>query len=195
MEEKSRLLYTSDRSLFWIPLSRLCCLRTFCLPLLVWTTVVTTRRILERLGVQYVSERTVWKLLKDAPKSAMQKAERGLPTFVYFVRVSQTTFRGHFLGVAATWIVQVGLEVYLSVSCIMKSGEESNKFKSQEAKLLGKRFLVLHGSSLVIASIGAGIGVTIIRPSVGQWIGCAVGDLAGPIIVTFCLDKALHLYL
>ncbi|XP_044473610.1 uncharacterized protein LOC123201985 isoform X2 [Mangifera indica] len=143
MEEKSRLLYTSDRSLFWIPLSRLCCLRTFCLPLLVWTTVVTTRRILERLGVQYVSERTVWKLLKDAPKSAMQKAERGLPTFVYFVRVSQTTFRGHFLGVAATWIVQVGLEVYLSVSCIMKSGEESNKFKSQEAKLLGKRFLVL----------------------------------------------------
>ncbi|XP_044483925.1 uncharacterized protein LOC123209847 [Mangifera indica] len=160
------------------------------------TTVVTTRRILERLAVHYVSQRTAWKLLKDAPKSAMRKAERGLPTFVYFVRVSRTTFRGHFLGVAASWIVQIGIEVYRSISRIMKSGEESDdKVESQEAKLLGKKVFgvtIRCGSSLVFASIGAGIGATIVRPSIGQWIGCAVGDLAGPIIVTFCLDKALH---
>ncbi|KAJ0101702.1 hypothetical protein Patl1_03968 [Pistacia atlantica] len=182
------------------------------------TTVVTTRRILERLAVHYVSQRTAWKLLKDAPKSAMRKAERGLPTFVYFVRVSRTTLKGqiplvvdlsntrfpnnlymlktgHFLGVAASWIVQIGIEVYRSISRIVKSGEESDKVKSQEAKLLGKKFsgvTIRCGASLVFASIGAGIGATIIRPSVGQWIGCAVGDLAGPIIVTFCLDKALH---
>ncbi|XP_031258953.1 uncharacterized protein LOC116117060 [Pistacia vera] len=159
------------------------------------TTVVTTRRILERLAVHYVSQRTAWKLLKDAPKSAMRKAERGLPTFVYFVRVSRTTLKGHFLGVAASWIVQIGIEVYRSISRIVKSGEESDKVKSQEAKLLGKKVsgvTIRCGASLVFASIGAGIGATIIRPSVGQWIGCAVGDLAGPIIVTFCLDKALH---
>lgn len=41
MEEKLRLLFTSDRSLFWIPLSCRCrCLhrlrRSFCLPLPVW---------------------------------------------------------------------------------------------------------------------------------------------------------------
>ncbi|KAJ0045003.1 hypothetical protein Pint_03879 [Pistacia integerrima] len=182
------------------------------------TTVVTTRRILERLAVHYVSQRTAWKLLKDAPKSAMRKAERGLPTFVYFVRVSRTTLKGqiplvvdlsntrfpnnlymlktgHFLGVAASWIVQIGIEVYRSISRIVKSGEESDKVKSQEAKLLGKKFsgvTIRCGASLVFASIGAGIGATIIRPSAGQWIGCAVGDLAGPIIVTFCLDKALH---
>lgn len=56
----------------------------------------------------------------------------------------------------------------------MKSGEESDNVKSQEAKLLGKKvsgITIRCGSSLVFASIGAGIGAAIIRPSVGQWIG------------------------
>ncbi|KAJ4725267.1 Isopentenyl-diphosphate delta-isomerase [Melia azedarach] len=161
------------------------------------TTVVTTRRVLERLAVHYVSQRMAWKLLKDVPKSATRKAQRGLPTMIYFFRVSRTTFRGHFLGVAASWIVQIGIEIYRSFSRIMNSDEESNKVdKSEEAKLLGKKVsgvTIRCGASLVFASIGAGIGATLVRPSVGQWIGCAVGDLAGPIVVSFCLDKALHL--
>ncbi|KAL5737375.1 hypothetical protein ACOSP7_030136 [Xanthoceras sorbifolium] len=161
------------------------------------TTVVTTRRVLERLAVHYVSRRTAWKLLKDVPKSATRKAQRGLPTLVYFVRVSRTTFRGHLLGVAASWLVQVGIEIYRCFARITRSGEESdNDGKSEQAKLLGKKVTgvtIRCGASLIFASIGAGIGATMVRPSVGQWIGCAVGDLAGPIVISFCLDKTLHL--
>ncbi|KAI9185892.1 hypothetical protein LWI28_011664 [Acer negundo] len=163
------------------------------------TIVVTTRRLLERLAIHYVSQRTAWKLLKDVSKSASRKADRGLPTLVYFVRVSKTTFRGHILAVAASLLVQVGIETYRFFSRVMKSGEESdNVDKSKQAKLLAKRVTgvtIRCGASLVFASIGAGIGATIIRPSYGQWIGCAAGDLVGPIIIEFFLDKTLHLNL
>lgn len=165
------------------------------------TTVVTTRRILERLAVHYyVSQRMAWKLLKDVPKSATRKAQRGFPTTVYFFRVSRTTFRGHFLGVGASWIVQIGIEIYRYFNRIINSKEEESDGvdKAKEAKVLGKKvtgITIRCGASLVFASIGAGIGATIVRPSVGQWIGCAVGDLAGPIAVSFCLDRALHLEL
>lgn len=160
------------------------------------TTVVTTRRILERLAIHYVSQRMAWKLLKDVPKSAVRKAHRGMPTLVYFFRVSRTTFRGHFLGVAASWLVQVGIEIFRCFSRITNSEEEENQVnKSEQAKVLGKKvsgITIRCGASLVFASIGAGIGAVLIRPSSGQWIGCALGDLAGPIVVSVCLEKALH---
>ncbi|KAG8658363.1 uncharacterized protein LOC110611174 [Manihot esculenta] len=160
------------------------------------TTVVTTRRILERLAVHYVSQRLAWKLLKDVPKSAVRKAERGMPTILYIFRVSRTTFRGHFLGVAASWIVQVGIEVYRFINRLAKSEEENNKVeKSEQVIVLGKKVTGVTlrcSASLVFASIGAGIGATLIRPSTGQWIGCAIGDLAGPIVVSLCLEKVLH---
>ncbi|GLT83676.1 hypothetical protein SLE2022_019510 [Rubroshorea leprosula] len=161
------------------------------------TTVVTTRRILERLAVHYVSQRMAWKLLKDVPKSATRKAQRGMPTTMFFLRVSRTTFRGHLLGVAAAWIVQVGIEIYQFLKRTTNSEDEIDTVsKSEEAKLLRKKVsgvTIRCGASLIFASIGAGIGATLVRPSIGQWIGCAVGDLAGPIIVTFCLDRALHI--
>ncbi|CAN1135770.1 hypothetical protein LINPERHAP2_LOCUS9051 [Linum perenne] len=69
------------------------------------TTVVTTRRILERLAVHYVSQRMAWKLLKEIPKSAQRKAERGLPTTLYIFRVSRTTFRGQNLYVLSCCFV------------------------------------------------------------------------------------------
>ncbi|KAL4272558.1 hypothetical protein GQ457_13G001520 [Hibiscus cannabinus] len=159
------------------------------------TTVVTTRRVLERLAVIYVSQRMAWKLLKDVPKSAVRKSQRGMPTAVYFFRVSRTTFRGHLLGVAAAWIVQTGIEIYRCFSRITNSEESNGVDITVQAKLLGKKIssvTVSCGASLIFASIGAGIGATLIRPSIGQWIGCAAGDLAGPIIVSFCLEKAFH---
>lgn len=160
------------------------------------TTVVTTRRVLERLAVTYFSQRMAWKLLKDVPKSAVRKADRGMPTLVYFFRISRTTFRGHFLGVAASWLVQVGIEIYRFFSWMINSEEEIDRAdKAQRAKLLGKKVTcttVKCGASLVFASIGAGIGATLFRPSAGQWIGCAAGDLAGPIIVSVCFEKVLH---
>ncbi|XP_022716756.1 uncharacterized protein LOC111275596 [Durio zibethinus] len=159
------------------------------------TTVVTTRRVLERLAVIYVSQRMAWKLLKDVPKSAVRKSQRGMPATVYFFRVSRTTFRGHLLGVAAAWLVQTGIEIYRCFSRITNSEESDGVNITEQTKLLGKKITgvtIRCGASLIFASIGAGIGATLFRPSIGQWIGCAAGDLAGPIIVSVCLEKALH---
>ncbi|KAJ8754965.1 hypothetical protein K2173_015477 [Erythroxylum novogranatense] len=159
------------------------------------TTVVTTRRILERLAVHYVSQRIAWKLLKDVPKSTTRKAQRTLPTVVYIFKVSRTTFRGHCLGVAASWIVQVGIEIFRFFSRLSKSDGEKSPGNKSEVRILGKKITgvtIRCSASLVFASVGAGIGATLIRPSTGQWIGCAVGDLAGPIIVSIWLDKAFN---
>lgn len=57
----------------------------------------------------------------------------------------------------------------------MNSGEEGDEVETAEqVKLLGKKLsgtTVKCGASLVFASIGAGIGATLFRPSAGQWIG------------------------
>ncbi|KAK1406952.1 hypothetical protein QVD17_38562 [Tagetes erecta] len=159
------------------------------------TSVVTTRRVLERLAVHHCSQRVAWKLLKDIPKSTLRKANRGMPIYTYFVCVSRTTFRGHFLGVAASWLVQVGIECYRFVRDILKSNQEedidADFDQSERVKVLGKKVggvTIRCGASLVFASIGAGIGATLFRPSSGQSIGCLLGDMAGPIIVSFCFS-------
>lgn len=58
----------------------------------------------------------------------------------------------------------------------MNSKEEDSDGvnKAKEAKALGKKvtgITIRCGASLVFASIGAGIGATTVRPSIGQWIG------------------------
>ncbi|XP_076922128.1 uncharacterized protein LOC143583802 [Bidens hawaiensis] len=166
------------------------------------TSVVTTRRVLERLAIHHFSQRAAWKLLKDVPKSAMRKANRGMPFYTYFFCVSRTTFRGHFLGVAASWLVQVGIECYRFVRDIYKSNHEEDVDvdfdQSERAKVLGKKVYgvtVRCGASLVFASIGAGIGATLFRPSSGQAVGCLLGDMAGPIIVSYCFANGHHLEL
>lgn len=160
------------------------------------SAVVTTRRVLERLAVSYFSQRMAWKLLKDAPKSAVRKAQRGMPTTVYCHCVAKTTLRAHFLGVAASWIVQVGVDIYRSLYRLMNSKEELDEVhKREEFQLLGRKVFAATlrcTASLVFAAIGAGLGATLIRPSLGQWIGCAAGDLAGPVVVAVCFDKLLH---
>ncbi|KAI8011845.1 hypothetical protein LOK49_LG06G00316 [Camellia lanceoleosa] len=158
------------------------------------TTVVTTRRVLERIAVHYVSQRMAWKLLKDIPKSAVRKAERGMPTFVYFVSVSKTTFRGHLLGVAASWLVQVGIDIYRFFSYMSREDDDQID-RAEQFQLLGKKVYgttVRCGASLVFASIGAGIGASLFRPLIGQWIGCVIGDTAGPLIVSFCFEKVFQ---
>ncbi|KAF8051338.1 hypothetical protein N665_1744s0010 [Sinapis alba] len=163
------------------------------------TTVVTTRRVLERLAISYVSQRMAWKLLKDVPQSTLRKAGRGWSTHVYIYKVSQTTLRGHFLGIAASWTVQVGIEIYRCVVRYVKpkpeeEGEEQVEI-AEQAKDLGNKVVgitVRCGASLVFAAIGAGICSCLMRPSTGQWIGCALGDLAGPMVVSICLQKTLQ---
>ncbi|XP_042012813.1 uncharacterized protein LOC121761223 isoform X4 [Salvia splendens] len=158
------------------------------------TSVVTTRRILERLAVHYASQRIAWKLLKDVPKSAIRKASRKLPTCTLCFCVSRTTFRGHLLGDAASWAVQVGLDMYGFIYCTAKSKKDIHEttHMKDEFKILGKKVYgttVRCAASLVFASVGAGIGATLIHPSTGQWVGCALGDLGGPIIIALCFEK------
>lgn len=189
----------------------------------------------------------MWWIYADAPKSAVRKAGRGMPTLVYIYSVSRTTFRGdffgvvflvplcfmctwasfllslystvwegHCLGVLASWIVQVGIDICR----LFRSKDDSE----EKVRLLGKKVYIATvrcGASLVFASIGAGIGASFLRPSTGQWIGefviiclvliqvdliiyicyhselsgCAIGDVAGPVIVSLCFEKVLHLEL
>ncbi|KAJ0267036.1 Isopentenyl-diphosphate delta-isomerase [Hirschfeldia incana] len=162
------------------------------------TTVVTTRRVLERLAISYVSQRMAWKLLKDVPQSTLRKAGRGWPTHLYIYKVSQTTLRGHFLGIAASWTVQVGIEIYRCVVQYVNpkpEEEEEHVEIAEQAKDLGNKVVgitVRCGASLVFAAIGAGICSCLMRPSTGQWIGCTLGDLAGPMVVSICLQKTLQ---
>ncbi|KAK6140545.1 hypothetical protein DH2020_025722 [Rehmannia glutinosa] len=143
--------------------------------------VVTTRRVLERLAVHYASQRMAWKLLKDVPKSATRKAVRKLPTTTYCFCVCRTTFRGHLLGVLASWIVQVGIDIYRLLSSLSKArvdGSDTVDAKEQ-VELFGKKVYgatVRCCASLIFASIGAGIGATLISPSTGQWIGSSKGS-------------------
>ncbi|XP_047341597.1 uncharacterized protein LOC124945243 [Impatiens glandulifera] len=159
------------------------------------TSVVTTRRILERLAIHNVSQRMAWKLLKDAPNSAIRKSVRKLPTHVYFFAVTRTTFRGHLLGVLASWVVQIGIDTYRYFQSIVKHEADENFDKSEQTRILARKVYgttIRCSSSLIFASIGAGIGSTCFRPSTGQWIGCVLGDFAGPTIVTFCCERAFH---
>lgn len=160
------------------------------------TAVVTTRRLFERIAVHYVSQRMAWKLLKDASKSAKRKSLRGIPTTSFIFCVSRTTFRGNLLGVAASWLVQVIIETY---RCLFRKSaipDENDADRAKKIRLLGKKIYsttIKCGASLVFASIGAGIGATF-YPSMGQWIGAALGDFVGPIIVIIVFEK-LHLEL
>nr|GEV30780.1 hypothetical protein [Tanacetum cinerariifolium] len=143
------------------------------------TSVVTTKRFLERFVAHHFPQRAVWKLLKDVPKSALHKSNRGMPFYTSTFCVGRTTFRGHFLAVAASWLVQVGIECYRCVRDI------------QNLKMKGK----ICGASLIFASIGAGIGATLLRPKIGLSLGCLLGDMVGPITVSFCFANVPHLEL
>ncbi|PIA51285.1 hypothetical protein AQUCO_01100253v1 [Aquilegia coerulea] len=138
------------------------------------TTVVTTRRVLERITVHYVSEQVAWKILKDVSKSASRKAGRGMSSSNYFYSVSITTFRGHILGCAAAWIVQVGIEMYDCLSYLIKNEEADKDVKVERIQLLGKKIAgatIRCGTSLIFASVAAGIGATLVHPSIGQRCG------------------------
>ncbi|KAF5196790.1 isopentenyl-diphosphate delta-isomerase [Thalictrum thalictroides] len=150
------------------------------------TTVVTTRRVLERIAVHYVSEQVAWKILKDASRSASRKAGRGMSSSDYFYSVSKTTFRGHILGCAAAWVVQVGIEIYNCLYSLISSEEADKVDKIERVQLLGKKIAgatIRCGTSLIFASVVAGIGSTLIHPSLGQRFGCVIGDLAGQVFV------------
>ncbi|KAK1269732.1 Transcriptional adapter ADA2 [Acorus gramineus] len=99
----------------------------------------------------------------------------------------------YLLGVVASWLVKIGIETY---RCWTYGDDEDEEVDNTERLRLFLRRIrgatVRCCSSLVFASIGAGIGASLFSPSRGQWIGCALGDAAGPYIVAFCFKK-IHL--
>ncbi|TKW29128.1 hypothetical protein SEVIR_3G375900v4 [Setaria viridis] len=161
------------------------------------TSIVTTRRVLERIVVRHVSQRTAWKLLKDASKSAKRKAARGMSTPEYTFCVARTTFRAHALGVSAAWVVQSLIEVY---RCFIRKPSEDDELPSNgdeqfddtdKFRLFGRKIYgitIKSCFSLVLASIGAGIGA-LLHPVHGQWFGCALGDVAGPVIAIIVFER------
>lgn len=87
-------------------------------------------------------------------------------------------YAGHFLGIAASWTVQVGIEIYRCVVRNVKPKPEEEEEEqveiAEQAKDLGNKVVgitVRCGASLVFAAIGAGICSCLMRPSTGQWIG------------------------
>ncbi|CAM0949830.1 unnamed protein product [Alopecurus aequalis] len=154
------------------------------------TSVVTTRRVLERIAVRHVSERTAWKLLKDAAKSSKRKANRLMSIPEYSYCVARTTFRAHALGVAAAWVVQSLVQVY---TCFIRRPDNDEELLDEREKfrLFGRKIYsvtIKCGFSLVFASIGAGLGC-LLHPVHGQWIGCTLGDFAGPVVAILVFEK------
>ncbi|XP_027337489.1 uncharacterized protein LOC113851216 [Abrus precatorius] len=158
--------------------------------------VVTTTRILERLVVRYVSRKRAWRLLKDVPESAARKAGRKMPSLVYFYSVSRATFRGHLIGFSASWLVQVGIRLFQFFNPMSKNNDGISK--AERMRILRHKVFIATvrcNASLIFASVGAAIGATLFRPSIGQWVGGVVGDLVGPVIVAVCAEKVFCLKL
>ncbi|OVA17160.1 hypothetical protein BVC80_9045g58 [Macleaya cordata] len=147
------------------------------------STVVTTRRLLERLAVHYVSRRMAWKLLKDIPKSAMRKATRGMPSLVILLidkikctKNMRTFASNHSIMVRRSWD-----QIYRWFSNLTKNEDTDKVDRAHQFPLLAKKVSVTtpkYGASLVFASIGAGVGATLFHPSIGQWIGIKLTNLS-----------------
>lgn len=107
--------------------------------------------------------------------------------------ISFLDMTGHCLGILASWVVQVGIDVYRTLTKIFKSKKDGETVDTREELLgFGKnvQFITAKcGASLIFASIGAGIGAALVRPSIGQWVGCAIGEFSGPLVVTICFMK------
>ncbi|KAE8693575.1 hypothetical protein F3Y22_tig00110809pilonHSYRG00236 [Hibiscus syriacus] len=187
-----------------------------------YTTVVTTRRVLERLAVICVSQRMAWKLLKDVPnqlsgnpkgdclpqctssKLAEQLSDVKIITNVSIIfkvildlvvtsfllsPTKKIVYIGHLLGVVDAGLVQTGMKSTDSLLTQRTPKRVIGSTRKSKQNFLERGFWDYHqgGASLIFASIGAGIGATLLR-----LFGCAAGDLAGPIVVSVCLEKAFH---
>lgn len=160
-------------------------------------TVITTRRLLERLVVRRVSRRTAWKLLKDLPSSSTRKAGRLLPKTELLIGVTKTTFRGQLLGIAASWLVQLLIDIYTYIRALyrrrrkMQTGVDYRVEKEELAFFLRKTVgnTLKCGAALALSSVGAGIGVVLIYPSWGQRLGCMAGEFAGVMGTSYLIDR------
>lgn len=163
----------------------------------IWTaarevTVVTTRRVLERVVVLHVAPRVAHKLTKDYYDSALRKAGRGVQGWELTSKVCATTYRCHELSILAQWIVQVSFDCY-------KAGNILYDRRSDWSWTEDKKGIVRQQVTIVVASavngavkgfaalVGAAIGAWLgsnVWVGTGTWIGFVLGDLAGPNLVS-----------
>lgn len=163
-------------------------------------TVVTTRRLLERFVVRRVSKRTAWKLLKDLPMSSQRKAGRLLPRSELLIAVTKTTFRGQLLGIAASWLVQLLLDIFFCIRALYRRRRKLPagntgwycQIEQEELAFLLRKTVgntLKCGASLALASVGGGLGVVMISSNWGQRIGCTLGELAGAVGMSQLIDR------
>lgn len=162
-------------------------------------TVVTTRRLLERFVVRHVSKRTAWKLLKDIPLSSQRKAGRRLLTSELLIAVTKTTFRAQLLGIAAGWLVQLLVDIFFCIRALYRRRRKLpagstvwfSQIEREELVFLIRKTVgntLKCGASLLLASIGSGLGVVLISSNWGQRIGCALGELLGGVAMSHVID-------
>jgi len=172
------------------------------------TTVMTTRRIMERLLSLGCSERMMWKLMKDIPKSAQRKASNPLLESSRAVsrgcRMARTAVRGYAVVVGADFVVNqciLTTKLVTEVNKLSASTTLSAEAKKAEGRKKWNwlfRQTVYSTSkaigSLTFLSLACGI-VVLIRPknspTWAYWItfaGMSIGDLVGDHIVTTCLE-------
>ena len=96
--------------------------------------------------------------------------------FLSIAKTLITMTAAHALAVLANWMVQLVVDFYRSIRVSFTVRSEGNAvgLDSKELKRLARRIAgnTLKGSaSLILASVGAGLGTVLIRPSTGTWIG------------------------
>lgn len=77
------------------------------------------------------------------------------------------------LGIAASWLVQVGIRIFQFFNS-MSRNEDGSIDKAERNRVFRQKVFIATvrcNASLIFASIGGGIGATLFRPQVGQWIG------------------------
>lgn len=77
------------------------------------------------------------------------------------------------LGVAASWVVQVGVRIF-QLFTYKSRNEDVSVDKGERIRIFKDKVIIATircNASLIFASIGGGIGATLFRPSIGQWIG------------------------
>lgn len=86
---------------------------------------------------------------------------------------------GHMLGVAASWLVQVGVRIFQFFTSKSRN-EDATIDRAERIRVLRQKIFIATvrcQSSLIFAAIGGGIGATLFRPEVGQWIGKIMNNM------------------
>ncbi|GAQ84735.1 hypothetical protein KFL_002030170 [Klebsormidium nitens] len=140
--------------------------------------VGATKKVLAFWAVEHMERRTAWKLTKDLNASAVRKSGRGLGRLSTSWRMFATASRGYLLFLAASWLVQFGVDAY---DCYHYADQRQGLcVLAKRMKRNTLRNLVY----LVAFALGASVG-TFLWPGKGTLVGTVLGPLAGEVAFPF----------